>query len=617
MAAHLDSALAAMAEEFNQRYEEKRCLSLIHALWQSDRHSDYTAFRRTAEIAAEQLRRAGAQQVEIFPCPADGTSRVQAWTMPLAWEAKDAVLRVRTPREEIVCDRSVEPLSCAMWSEPTPAGGIEGPLVVIDDPAALSSAGKRRLNGAFILTGRNPRGEMKRLASSAGAACLISHFVPHRERHADDTVGWCNGWSDDAGGWALTANDSRMTGFMISPAAGARLRRLAAEGTVFCHALVTGTIGPGVLPAVTAVVPGETGEEILLVGHLYEIGANDNASGCGVMIEAVRMMAGLPRPARTVRILLCSECYGSYSFFTARPELLRRTVAGLNVDCAGEPETEGMPLLWHRTPEAFPSAVDTLFRAALRATEKVPGGRRARESFHSLSDNAVCDPLAGVPTPILMRAPWTWHTSKDDWSQLSPASVRRSAVATAVYARWLAEADGEKADLLAQAAADEARTETLSERYCGEDEEHLPEERLSFFVDRCRARVLWTARLGATRAAALAGGLSEMNLSALLAPEDGGEDERRLVVARRFWGAPTFDGIPFDQRDGFADPRWASPYISATYWADGKRTIAEISALVRLELGKQPERLLSFFRVLEKAGLVSLVPQTDRTAANG
>ena len=605
MADPLRARLATLAEDFTGRYDEKRCLDLVQALWRSDMPSDYRAFHRTATFAADELRRVGLAEVEIVSCPADGRTRVQAWTMPLAWEGGEARLRIVSPHEELVCDRAENPFTCSMWSEPTPPGGATGPLFVVDSPAAVPESRRALFAGAFLLTGRNPRGEMKVFANTVGAAALISHFVPHGERHPDAT-GWCNGWSDDAGAWALTAADSRMTGFMIPAAAGARLRRLVADGPVTCHATVGGRVGEGILPVVTGVVPGETDEEILLVGHLYETGANDNASGCGVMMEAVRLMAAMGKPRRRVRILLSGECYGSYSFFTQRPDLLRRIAAGLNVDCVGEPETEGRPHAWHRTPEAHPSAVDTLFRKTMGITERTPGGLRAEEGAHGLSDNAVCDPAAGVPTPIFMRAPWTWHTDRDDWSQIAPASIKRAAVATAVYARWLAEAGPDEADALGRVVAAEAIAGNLPVPPGLEEHEPLPEKRRAFTVDRARARVLWTGRLGAAKAEQLAAAIPALDFSILVEPGDGGEEERRTVVSRRFWGAPTFDGIPRSDRDGFPDPRWSSPYIAACYWADGVRTVAQVSALVRAELGVAPERLLPFFRVLERAGLVSL-----------
>ena len=112
----LDTSLSALIADLAERYSEQATLDWVRAIWQSDRWSDYTAFRRTTEYCAEELRRLGAREVEVVPCPADGRTRMQAWVMPLAWEAGEAVLRLVKPTPEILCDRSKEPLSCSMWS---------------------------------------------------------------------------------------------------------------------------------------------------------------------------------------------------------------------------------------------------------------------------------------------------------------------------------------------------------------------------------------------------------------------------------------------------------------------------------------------------------------------
>ena len=598
MSSKLDARLGALVGDFANRYDQQQTLRWLREIWQSDRWSDYTAFARTAEYCAEEMRRVGLQEVEIVRCPADGRTRMQAWTMPLAWEGGEAILKMVAPKEEVLCDRSVEPLSCSMWSEPTPAGGVRGPLVVVDNPQALSPDQRSKLQGAFILTGRRGRDTMKVFAHQVGAAAIVSSFVPHGERHVD-AIGWSNGWSDDDGAWALTAADCRMTGFCVSPPMAARLRRLVANGPVFCEATVGGRIGEGILPVVTGVLPGDSDEEVLLNGHLYEIGANDNASGGGVMLESMRLMASMPQPRRRVRVQLTGECYGTYAFFTARSDLLKRTVAGLTVDCLGETQTEGRPHLWNRTPEAAPAAVDTVLRSALRLTETLPGSRPAAEEPHSVSDNFLCDPAAGVPMPIMMRSPWTWHTSLDDWSQIDPDSIRRASVAVTAYMRWLAEAGSADADCLARAVAAEAKAALP-------DGGSLTPERRAFFIDRTRARVLWTDRLGATQAEQSAAELPGLDLASLVKPEDGGHKERRTVPVRSFWGTPTFDGIPAADREGLADPRWNGPLIAACYWADGRRSVAEIAALVRTEFDQPMSDLLRLFRVLERGGLVEL-----------
>ncbi|NLX59195.1 MAG: Zn-dependent exopeptidase M28 [Phycisphaerae bacterium] len=598
MESRLKDRLGPMVAEMLERYDEPQTLDWVYALWQSDRESDYTAFARTARYAAGQLREIGVQDVEIVPCPADGRTRMQAWTMPLAWEADEATLRLVEPQRELICDRKSEPLSCCMWSEPTPPNGVRGPLAIVDDPKAVTPEQRRKLRGSFILTSLSGRGPMKVFAREVGALAVISSHVFHADRHPD-ALGWSNGWSDAADGWAQKASDCRMTGFQVTASTSQRLREMVAAGRVMLEAKVTGRLGKGTLPVVTGVLPGETDEEVLLVGHLYEIGVLDNASGCAAMIEAMRLMASMPRPRRRVRILLTSECYGTYAFYTIRGELLKRTVAGLNLDCVGEVETPERPAQYHRTSEASPAAVDTLVRWAMKLAESVEGTLPARELTHSLSDNAMCDPAAGVPTVCFMKAPYHWHTNMDDWSCLDPSAMRRATAAVAAAVRWLAEAGPEEGNALAEATVAAALADFPE---AGD----LSPERRAFFLDRWRARVLWTARLGAGEAEAVAARLPALDPASLVRPEDGGQEEHSTVPVRKFWGAPTFDNVPPKDRDGFDDPRWRMPYVTACYWADGVRSVAEIAALVRTEFDQPMGDLLRFFRVLERGGMVEL-----------
>jgi len=595
----LQGRLQTLIDDFAARYSEEGTLKWLRDIWQSDRWSDYTAFHRTAAYVAEELRRIGARDVEIVPCPADGRTRAQAWTMPLAWEAGEAVLRIVSPHEETLCDRTHDPFTCSMWSEPTLPGGVRGPLIIVDDPAAVKPEDCAKLPGAIILTSKSSRGTLKVFAHQIGAAAILSHHVAHEDRHPE-AVAWSNGWSDDAGGWALKASDCPMTGFQVSPLKGRQLRELIARGPVVCEARVGGRIGEGVLPAVVAVLPGSSDKEILLTGHLFETGANDNASGCASLLECIRLMAAMPRPRRTIRIVLTGECYGNYYLYTAWPEMLARTLAGIDCDCVGEKETQDRPSQWARTPEANPGAVDALFRAALRLTEGFPGCRAGAERDHSLSSNVMADPAAGPALLNFMKAPWHWHTNMDDWSGIDPPTERRATVATAAWARWLAEAGPKDADALAETVIADALT-------AFPDDGKIAPERRAFFLDRARARVLWTKKLGARRATTLAARLPALDFTSLIKPEDGGEEERRAVPARTFWGAPTFDNIPLGEaREGLADPRWNMPYVTAAYWADGRRSVAEIAALVRTEFDKPMPDLLKFFRVLARGGMVYL-----------
>ena len=88
-------------------------------------------------------------------------------------------------------------------------------------------------------------------------------------------------------------------------------------------------------------------------------------------------------------------------------------------------------------------------------------------------------------------------------------------------------------------------------------------------------------------------------------------EAERLVPVRKFFGSLTFDSIPPSVREGRASPRWDSVANGAVFWSDGKRTLAEVIRLTRLETGRGGEELVDLFRFLEKHGLVELKPAGD------
>jgi len=113
--------------------------------------------------------------------------------------------------------------------------------------------------------------------------------------------------------------------------------------------------------------------------------------------------------------------------------------------------------------------------------------------------------------------------------------------------------------------------------------------------------------LGAQNADETAKGLPELKFSSMITAKDGGEEERQTVPVRNFWGQPTFDDFPTEALEGMIDPRWNTPLSMACYWADGNRSIAEISALVRTEFGSPFPEISEMFKTLECGGLVKLI----------
>lgn len=141
--------------------------------------------------------------------------------------------------------------------------------------------------------------------------------------------------------------------------AGAGTNAAAYEGKDVKGAvvLVSGPIGSAWQPG-----RSKAGERILLVAHVQEPGANDNASGCGTLLaaalavhDAVRRGAA-PAPERTITFLWVDEIRGSQQWIKDHPDEARRVLAMLSLDMTGEDTAKtGGTFLIEKGPD--PSAI--------------------------------------------------------------------------------------------------------------------------------------------------------------------------------------------------------------------------------------------------------------------
>src|SRR5262249_13088979 len=146
---------------------------------------------------------------------------------------------------------------------------------------------------------------------------------------------------------------------------GRRLRAAAAAGPVRLRARVESRLYAGELHQVTGLLPGAADEEVLLMAHVNEQGANDNAAGAAVGVGTGRRLAELlaqvarPPLRRGIRFLLMPESYGSIAYAARFPERLARTRAALNLDTgAGNPDSDDAILDVVSNPACCPNFVD-------------------------------------------------------------------------------------------------------------------------------------------------------------------------------------------------------------------------------------------------------------------
>jgi hypothetical protein len=510
--------------------------------------------------------------VERVAFPADGRTRFGDWLMPLAWDASAATLDLVGPRARRLASYRHCPQSLVMWSAPTPSGGMEGELVVLNGgtPAEVE---RTDVNRRIVFTPGHPT-EIKALVADRGGLGLVSDWMRASglpaERH------WVNTWSDSPGGWAMQAHDRRLWSFMLSPDEGRALRAAAVAGPLRLRARVDTRLYAGELHHVTGLLAGVAAEEVLLTAHINEQGANDNAAGAAVALETARLLAALldhgvlPPLRRGIRFLLMPESYGTIAYAATYPERLARTRAALNLDTgAGDYDSDDAVLDVILNPRCCPNLADGALVALVRAWYHRQGApeRWRLKPYMLAGDNFLGEPRIGVPHPWLWMGDGGdfWHNTADTPERVDPRSLRDLVALAAAYAYLMAQA--EPVELAAIAGA--ARAALAPDRQ--------PLLRLP----------------GDPAPAPVPGAL----------PDDDWVPDRERI------GALTLDGVPPDRWGPIAaSPRWWGAHLAAWWWVDGHRSLAEIAARIRDELGVSPEDLTEFFAQLEILGYLRRRP---------
>ncbi len=208
---------------------------------------------------------------------------------------------------------------------------------------------------------------------------------------------------------------------------------------------------------VVAEIPGsdQAQEVVMLGGHLDSwhaaTGATDNAIGCAVMLEAIRILqAAGARPRRTIRValwtgeeqgLLGSQAYVKEHFGTfENPKPDYANFAGyFNID-SGTGRARGMTVFG--PPEAA-----AILRAAIApfADSGVMGATTTRSRSRGGSDHTSFNeaglPGIGVQQDPIEYGTYTWHTNLDTYERIIETDAQQSAMAIAAAVYHLAMRD--------------------------------------------------------------------------------------------------------------------------------------------------------------------------------
>ena len=638
----------------------ERSFGHVASISQYHRIQASPGYRKAAEYCVDaMLEKSPNAQVIHYPAEAGA----KFWHYPSfeEWHGRKGVLKVVGPDRLAgkIADFEECPISLIQRSLATPAEGITTEMIYVGD--GKNANDYRKAKGKIAICDSHCPHEVYDAAVKAGVAGIVLYrqrpLEPLRKGSGVQGVRQYNSfwWEEkDLFGFVLTPEDGeRLVSYLTSPD--------AKKKPVKVWALVEGTRYPGTLEVVTSLVPGEDAKEMIVMAHLChpQPSAGDNGSGVGALLEAHRVLShliekgDLPRPKYGIRFLLMPEWTGTYAYLSRSRGIRRRLLFGLNLDMVGQnQEITGATLNIEAPPLAAASFTpylleETVRRAFRGATNPAGTGDLASAKleltpFSGGSDHIVfSDPKVGVPTPMLMQWPDKYyHTSGDTPDKVSPDVLRRIVIASAAYAYTCALAS--EKDLIWIAAL---TGRGLRKKVADELGRFVTSEARNWITRDFKAKMLSSVGDQALRSVRKLAPEAK-NLRLQVKAEEKALDQavrREAAVAASFGSligrrkghrpprGETYAGVtvkrllpgPIDTRSllmklGTARKhqyqRWVRKEskaglmeLLALYWANGRRSLREISNLVAAELGTtNPDFLKFYFDLLEEAGLVEV-----------
>jgi carboxypeptidase Q len=388
------------------------------------------AYERAAEWAVARFHDMGLPRVAREPV-----------AIGRGWERVSASARIVAPQERGV---RVESLG---WSPSTPEGGFDAEVVALDS-FSIDLLSRQPLQGRIVLL---PDGDPPGDSSIAGG-------VRRRFGVALRNAGALAMLSPDSG--ADNVLNARGFGFgtdlAILPAAqlgrddAQAIRGLLARGPVRMSLELRNRVTPGAATAdnVIADLSGgdRAGEWVIVGAHLdswdFATGAQDNATGVAMVLEAARAIASLKQPPRrSIRFALWAGeeqgQLGSNAYVEAHATELDRVVAVVNTDAG-----TGRVIGW--TSPGRSDVVRGVVSLTREFLADLGAGTFDESLRYAFQSDGAAFILAGIPTLDLNSDDAVYeeihHTAADTMDRVDAHNLAVGAAAVAATAYAIADA---------------------------------------------------------------------------------------------------------------------------------------------------------------------------------
>src|SRR3989339_224048 len=421
----------------SKAYSGKNAKTITGSIASFSRHITHPWYEKSVRWCAQIMKRYGFDSVRVLSFPIDGKKLYGNWKSPRYWAVSRAYLKVYIDGQwRTMADYSKIATSLFVYAAPT-NGEITGELALPDAPD---------LKGKLVFA--DPTSATYNAIAEGKALGIATDFAPNwpgvrSDQDFRNGRRWDNGF--------LFEDRKGLVGFSLSRNQGDLIReRLRQRGSLPCKFRVDGYLGKGRMYCATGCIKGseKTGEEVVSVAHLYEVGANDNGSGVAASIECLRAIQQLIRekkllqPKRTIRVVFAFEIIGMLAYFFG-PGKKTRYVAGINPDMVGEDQKKCRSVLnIYQAPASNPEFANKLIIRLLSNS----AGKKFRLGIHPfmVNDNVVTDPLIGATCPALIHIrDQFYHSNEDTINKVSEKTLHwvGSAMAAYLYATASLEQD--------------------------------------------------------------------------------------------------------------------------------------------------------------------------------